>query len=406
MKTSTESLLGRVVLLFGHVAGMLDLVILPLWVGGLIITHHLEPEEAGGIVTLFLIGILASNSILARYFGRMPNRQVVAAGYSVAALAFFALIHTPFGVGVPALAQLGALHLIAGLGIGAGLSCVHGTIARTANPHRTFAIVNFGVGVFAVLFFAFTPHFMTAVGVNAVFYAVFGLIVCAALLAALAFPTAPARAASHVTSQARKGQAATQIATALAIGFLGVVLLQTAQAITNSFAERTGAYRGFSEEMIGLMFAVNGFISLFAPVFAGLLEKKLPAALVAVAVLLIHGTCSITLTSTTSFLVYSTGFIVMIFATIFGHTFIFGLFAKFDPSGRMNASTPSMLMLGTAIGPIVGGVVVQHWGFPTMGMTSAAVAFCGAACFAAIAWRTRRLVLPGWTGPAVVTEFL
>lgn len=394
MSVSTESLLGRVVLLFGHVAGMLDLVILPLWVGGMMTTHHLDPQEAGGVVTLFLIGILVSNSILARRFGRLPNRTVVVAGYSIAALAFLALIHVPFGVSLSPLAQLGALHFVGGLGVGAGLSCVHGTIARTANPHRTFAIVNFGVGIFAVLFFALTPRFMTTLGVNAVFYAVLGLIVCATLLAALAFPIPPGRAAAPLSSAARRSQAGAQIGAALAIGFLGVVLMQSAQAITNSFAERTGAFRGFSEEAIGLMFAVNGFISLFAPISAGVLERKLPAAAVAVVVLLVHGLCSITLTSTPNFYLYSAGFIVMIFSTIFGHTFIFGLFAKFDPSGRMNASTPSMLMLGTAIGPIVGGVVVQHWGFPAMGLTSAAVAFSGAACFAVIARRMRRVALP------------
>lgn len=393
MTVSTESLLGRIVLLFGHVAGMLDLVILPLWVGGMMTTHHLEAQEAGGVVTLFLIGVLASNVVLARQFGRLPNRAVVVSGYSVAALAFFGLIHVPFGIEASALIQLSALHLIGGLGIGAGLSCVHGTIARSANPHRTFAIVNLGVGVFAVLFFALTPPFMARIGVNAVFCAVLGLICCATVLSALAFPTPPE---SRVRPEATgaKLNTATQIGTALVIGFVGVVLMQTAQSITNSFAERTGSFRGFSGESIGLMFAVNGFISLFAPVLAGVLEKKLPAAPVAVVVLLIHGACSIMLTSTTNFYLYSLGFIAMIFVTIFGHTFIFGLFAKFDPSGRMNASTPSMLMLGTAIGPIVGGVIVQHWGFPTMGLTSAAVAFCGAACFAAIKRRVRGVVLP------------
>ena len=394
MRVSTESLLGRIVLLFGHVAGMLDLVILPLWVGGMMTTHHLEPQEAGGVVTLFLVGALASNSVLARMFGRLRNRAVVVAGYSIAAFAFFGLIHVPLGLAATPLVQLGVLHLIAGLGIGAGLSCVHGTIARGVSPHRTFAIVNFGVGIFAVLFFALTPPFMAKIGVNAVFYAVFSLIVCATVLSALAFPTPPGVTVSRVATSTPRSGAATQIATALAIGFVGVVLLQTAQAITNSFAERIGAFRGFGVEAVGLMFAVNGFISLFAPVLAGLLEKKLLAAPVAAAVLLIHGLCSITLSSTPSFYLYSVAFITMIFVTIFGHTFIFGLFAKFDPSGRMNASTPSMLMLGTAIGPIVGGVVVQRWGFPAMGLTSAAVAFAGAACFGAIALRMRGLALP------------
>jgi MFS family permease len=120
MKVSTESLLGRIVLLFGHVAGMLDLVILPFWVGGMMTTHHLEPQEAGGVVTLFLVGVLASNGILARMFGRLPNRAVVVAGYSVAALAFFGLTYVPFAIAATSLVQLGALHLVAGLGIRTG----------------------------------------------------------------------------------------------------------------------------------------------------------------------------------------------------------------------------------------------------------------------------------------------
>jgi predicted MFS family arabinose efflux permease len=394
MKVSTESLLGRIVLLFGHVAGMLDLVILPFWVGGMMTTHHLEPQEAGGVVTLFLVGVLASNGVLARMFGRLPNRAVVVAGYCVAALAFFGLTYVPFAIAATPLVQLGALNLVAGLGIGAGLSCVHGTIARSVNPHRTFAIVNLGVGIFAVLFFALTPPLMATIGVNAVFYAVLGLILCAIVSSALAFPTPPGTQAARAAPSTSTTNAAAQVAAALAIGFVGVVLLQTAQAITNSFAERVGAFRGFSAEAVGVMFAVNGFISLCSPILAGLLEKKLVAAPVAVAVLLIHGLCSITLTSTASFWLYSAGFITMIFVTIFGHTFIFGLFARFDPTGRINASTPSMLMLGTAIGPVVGGVVLQRWGFPAMGLTSAAVAFAGAACFAAIAWRTRGIALP------------
>ncbi|MEI8635209.1 hypothetical protein P4S72_30455, partial [Vibrio sp. PP-XX7] len=34
-----------------------------------------------------------------------------------------------------------ALHLMAGLGAGAALSSVHGTIGRTENPHRLFGLV-------------------------------------------------------------------------------------------------------------------------------------------------------------------------------------------------------------------------------------------------------------------------
>ena len=97
--------------------------------------------------------------------------------------------------------------------------------------------------------------------------------------------------------------------------------------------------------------------------------------------LVVHSLCSITIMNATDFYVYSAAFMLLIFVTIFGHTFIFGLFAKLDPTGRMNASTPSMLMLGTAIGPALGGTVVQFYGFPVLGFVSGAIAIAGAICF-------------------------
>ena len=383
---STESLVGRLVLMLGHVAGMLDLVILPLWVGGMMATYKFQPQEAGGIVTMFLLGVLASNALLSRRFGRLPDRWIVTLGYALAAAAFFAMTRLPLWGG-SRFVELSVLHVVAGLGIGAGLSCVHGTIARSANPHRTFAIANFGVGLFAILFFALTPPLMARLGVDAVFLAVLAIVTAAALVSALAFP----RAAEIVaTPRPTDGSGAwAGFGTALAIGFAGVVFLQTAQAASTSFAERVGEFRGFGLPAIGAMLAINGFVALTPSMLAGLLQKKLSAIAVAACALVVHGLCSIALMNATEFLVYSAAFMIMIFATIFGHTFIFGLFARLDPTGRMNASTPSMLMLGTAVGPALGGVVVQNFGFPALGFTSAGIAFAGAACFMLLGLRLR-----------------
>ena len=377
---STDSAVGRTVLMLGHVAGMLDLVILPLWVGGMMRTYNVQPQVAGGIVTLFLVGVLASNGILSRLFGRIWNRPVVIVGYALSAAAFFAMTRLPFGLSSP-LTELAVLHFIAGIGVGAGLSCVHGTIARSGNPHRNFAIANLGVGIFAIAFFAITPPFLAQIGVNAVFFAVF-FVTCLAILAAvLAFPENAPEGAGVAVAHASTPPVSGALMATLAIGFLGVVLLQTAQAATTSFAERVGDFRGFGLSAIGLMFAVNGFVALTAPVFAGVLQNKLSAVAVAAVALVVHGLCSITIMNATDFYVYSAGFMLLIFATIFGHTFIFGLFAKLDPTGRMNASTPSMLMLGTAIGPALGGTIVQFYGFPVLGFVSGAIAIAGAICF-------------------------
>ena len=389
MKTavSTDSLLGRIVLMLGHVGGMLDLVVLPLWVGGLIGTYGFSPPEAGGLVTLFLVGVLASNLVLSRRFGRLPNRTIVTVGYGIAAACFFLMTRASPGGGMGVFGQLAGLHIVAGVGIGAGLSCVHGTIARSRNPHRSFAIANLGVGVFAIAFFAATPPLMEKIGVNAVFLAIVGILIAGTIAAALAFPEPEEAPVARVSSRPVLSGG---VGSALVLGFAGVVLWQTAQALTNSFVERIGISDGFALTTIGAMFAINGFVALLAPALAGLTEKKLLPVLVATGALILHGLCSVTLTRTGLFGVYTAAFMLMIFVTIFGHTFVFGLFARLDPSGRMNASTPSMLMLGTAIGPFLGGTVVQAAGYPALGLTSASIAFAGAVCFLTIGRRAGR----------------
>jgi predicted MFS family arabinose efflux permease len=63
---------------------------------------------------------------------------------------------------------------------------------------------------------------------------------------------------------------------------------------------------------------------------------------------------------------------------IFTHTFAFGVLSRLDPTSRALAGTPAMLMIGAAIGPILGGVLVQSFGYPALGVAAvfiAAVAF-------------------------------
>ena len=71
---------------------------------------------------------------------------------------------------------------------------------------------------------------------------------------------------------------------------------------------------------------------------------------------------------------------------IFTHTFAFGLIARPDPSGRALAATPAMLMVGSAIGPILGGTLVKFQGYGSLGLAAAAIACIAVACFS----RTRQ----------------
>ena len=50
---TTQSLRGRVALMVGHCAGMVDLVALPVWVGTLISVYRFDPQQAVIFLVVF-----------------------------------------------------------------------------------------------------------------------------------------------------------------------------------------------------------------------------------------------------------------------------------------------------------------------------------------------------------------
>ena len=196
MNTRSTSTLGQGALIVAHCAGMVDLVALPVWVGTLIQHHQLDPQQAGGLATLFLIGAVLSSVFLASRFQHLKGRWIAASGYALAA-ACFGLLSQPQDY--PTMA---ALHAVAGLAAGASLSITHGTIARSHNPHLKFAMVGIGLGVFAVLFLGASPKLIAEAG-GAMLFTLFGAVMLvAALVCAIGFPEPEREAGSATTTAA------------------------------------------------------------------------------------------------------------------------------------------------------------------------------------------------------------
>ena len=378
--SSTEKNLGRFVLLVGNVAGMVDLVALPLWISGLMQSVKLDPQQAGLQVTLYIFGVFLASVIIAPRFDRIPARLTAASGFALAAVSFFFLQSGVTGL------SMSIAHLAAGIGAGLGLSSVHGTIGRSANPLRLFAIASFGVGAFAIPFFIVMPGLMATGGLGALMM-VFGILMLfASVLSAVAFPTPPVlpEREALIERMARVPFYQSMLP-GVALAFLGVALMATAQAMAFSFVDRLGAWRGFAPELVAGVFIVGGFINFTAPVIAGFLEKKVRASHAAVGALVAHGALTYTAMNASSYPWFAVAAGSFVFFIIFGHTFMFGLISRLDPTGRASSSTPAMLMIGSAIGPVVGGTIVKALGYPTLGVVTALLAFAGALCFVIIA---------------------
>lgn len=357
MTTRSTSTLGHVALIVAHCAGMVDLVALPVWVGTLIQHYKLDPQQAGGLVTLFLIGAVVSSVFLASRFQRVKGRWVAAGGYALAA-ACFGTLSQPLDY-----ATMAMLHTAGGLAAGAALSVTHGTIARSLNPHLKFALVGVGLGVFAVVFLGASPKIIAEAG-GYMLFALFGAVMLlASLVCAVGFPE-PEREPTAV------GAPVARIPRAVWFGIVGISAMALVQSMTFSFLERVGADRGYSLNLITGVLVVMGLVNLLPAALAAMLEKRWNARSVLLAGPVIQVLLAAVIMNAPSFYPYAAAASVFAAVMIFTHTFAFGLLARLEPSGRAMAATPAMLMVGAAIGPVLGGTLVKTAGYGSLGLAA------------------------------------
>lgn len=373
--TTTDTWQGKAVLTFAHTAGMVDLVALPLWIGALMQYYGFSPAQAGLTVTIFLLGVVAASMCFAPRFNRLPRRAAVTAGFTLAALAFGGASVQP--AGAASLPLLAALHLLAGLGVGCALSFTHGCIGRSANPHRLFATVSAVMGGFAVIFLASVPQLMQRNGGQALFIVFASGMAVAAAVTCVGFP---ALGTAGPDAPRSAGEAHARIPRIAWIVIAVVVCLTLNQAMVFSFVERIGEARGFGTERVQAVLVALGLVNLVPGVLAALLQKRWSASAVGMAGPACQALLALVISSATVFAAYAVATSLYVFMVIFTHTFLFGLLARLDRSGRAVAATPAMMMVGSCIGPALGGGLVQTLGYPALGWAACVVGLVAVLC--------------------------
>lgn len=353
---------GRAALIVANCAGMVGLIALPIWVGALVVRYGFDPQQAGGLATLFLAGMVVASVWLAPRFHRVDKRKVATFGFGVSA-AGCALAATSSDFGT-----LAVLHALCGLASGAALSATHGTIACSAQPQRLFAFAGMGMGVFAVLFIGVTPLAISAAGGPALFLA-FALVMAVATAGcALGFPRLP-----RAAGPAGPAAAPPPLVPAVWFGSAGIALMAVVQAMTLSFLERMGRDKGFTEEAVAGVLVALSVAALFPAPLAALLEKRLPPKRVLLVGSVLHALMTVTVVATAGFVPFAIAACLFPGLLMFSHMFAFGLLARLDPSGRALAATPAMLMIGSAVGPVLGGTLAKFSGYGSLGIAAAAL---------------------------------
>ena len=350
---------GAAALIIGHCAGMLDLVALPVWVGALVERFGLSPQQAGALATLFLLGAVGASMLAAPRFNGLNQKLLATCGFALASATFLiASTQTTF-------AALAILHLVSGLAAGTALSMVHGTMGQATNPHRLFAAASMALGLFAIILLAAIPQLLISLG-GPILFRVFGAIMAIAAVASALLFRNPVNAVKI---------AKTPFSRATWFTILGISVMTFNQAMVFSFVEVIGKSRGFEPgHVLAVLIALGVINFLFPAPLATFLQTRVSAPLMTQIGPTIQAVLAIIVTSATAFQIWAPAAAVFVAIQIFTHTFVFGLLAKLDPSGRAVAATPAMLMLGAALGPIVGGALGENLGFSALGVAAVVVA--------------------------------
>lgn len=361
--TKLNSWGGQATLSVAHMAGMIDLAALPLWIGSLMKFYGLAAPQAGLTVTAFLAAVVVSSVIFAPMFTWLRHRLFACLGYCVAGCAFLVAAWQP--VSPDSLVNFMLLHAVAGFGVGAALSVTHGAMGRSANPHRLFGIANVAMGVLAVIMFAILPGIIVSYGGQTIFRAFAITMAFGAVVALLFFPDVPQAEVLEPGRQMPIVKKPLSKAAWLTIGTIVCIALN--QAMVFAFVERIGHMRDFGEGAVQNVLIATGFVNLLPGFLAAVLQKKFAPVNVGIAGPILQAVFALSLTAATSYAFFAVPASLYVALVIFTHTFMFGLLSRVDASGRAVAATPAMMMIGSAAGPAVGGFIVAGVGYPGLG---------------------------------------
>jgi predicted MFS family arabinose efflux permease len=215
---------------------------------------------------------------------------------------------------------------------------------------------------------------VAATGGSTLFKVFAGVMLAGSLVATMAFPEPDASGADTLQSNARFDRP-------IWFAIVGISCMGLVQSMMASFLERIGMDRGFGFERVTGVLIALGFVNLFPAPLAPLLERRWSANKVVMAGPVAQAALALVITHALSFAPYAVASSVFIAVMIFTHTFAFGLLARLDTSARALAATPAMLMVGAAIGPVLGGTLVKDLGYGNIGFACLVIAVIAVASF-------------------------
>lgn len=287
-----------------------------------------------------------------------------------------------FSAASPLVWGLVAGRVLAGLGEGFAAAVATAAIARSPDPDRSFAHVFTAVVLMALAIFLLLPGLMAGQDARMLFLG----IACLPLLGLPALAALPdTRPEAPMTGQQRYRPFSLDAA----VICLAITLYSVAANAYWVYIERIATAIGMTPAAYGRAFALGTVCALAGPLVAGWLGTRVGRlAPLLVGGLLVGGGGWLA-THADSPVGLIAGLTVSSAAFLFGMPYLLGLAAEVDPSGRVAGASRGFNNAGSALAPILGGLVLSATGaYSSIGWTSLAAAFLA---LGLVVWASSRL---------------
>ena len=311
--------------------------------------------SAGLVLTVEMLALSLSSIFYAR----------VATGVSFTAIAIggttLAIIGNVLSLVAKDHVSLLATRILCGLGEGATLMVASAALARFDDPDRAYGKINaFSILTGSLLIYA--APFLGRWTIGPTTFPALLLFMLLLLPVLLIMPRG-----EHLRPALEDTPVTSRFNPRLLIIGLAVLIASVTNAAVWSFCFAFGSRAGLGAATLNTVMAIAILFALAGSVLAGAIGSRHGRTLPFAMGLTIVSFASFTLSHTTHPLSFEVAMAAYLTAMYFIIPYFFGYAAAEDPSGRGAAMIGAIFLLSFAIGPYLGGIISQQFGYRPMG---------------------------------------
>lgn len=354
----TPALLEILPLMIIYAMGFMSATYLPIWVSAAA-TRYAVPTSAVGLIGSFELGAVALATILTAAVRSPGSTRTPLVVGLILSIVFNCLTAV-----APTIAMFTIALVVSALANGFLLAEVNGRAAASAAPTRVFSGQLFVMMAFAVLFFGAAPQLLALLGPGAPFF----YCACAGIIGLLSVTKLP-RGEGLASEGTRRS--AFRLNSASVLLLASPTLLFVAMNVIWPFLSPEAARAGVSLATYSKALSAGAFVTLVGPIIADrLLRSRVSWVLVISLGIAAFLLCAVLITAIAGASPFMIGVTLLPVFLLIVVPFYLAFLLKSDPSGKFVAVSSAFFMIGTAIGPGVGGVALKTHGLSGLAFAS------------------------------------